>query len=294
MVSVPVQAARGGGPIGRRSSGGGRTRLWVLLAAVLIVLALTYIPFLIVLNNSFKSSGQFIAHPFGVSLNLHFHNYVTAFKGVDEYLLNTIIVAAVSVIIGVPAGALGAYAFAKMEFRGKGVVFVGYLGLLMVPWTLTLIPLFVEIQRYQLFNTWWALVLPYAAGAQPLNLFLFRTFFEQIPDELYQSARVDGCGELAVLRRIVTPLAMPVLLTGAVLMFVDAWGDYLWPQLVLRDNGLLTASAGLESFVGTFSLGGGIGPEFAAYVIVMLPIMLLVAGMMKYFVAGTTQGALNI
>lgn len=263
-----------------------------LVAAVLVVL--TYIPFLFVLSNSFKNQAEYVQHPLGVALHFHLSNYARAWSGVDRYLLNTVIVAVVSVVIGVPAGALGAYAFAELRFRGKGAVFFGYLALLMIPWTLTLIPLFIEVQTYHLFNTWWALILPYAAGAQPLNLFLFRTFFEQLPSELYQSARVDGCNDLQILIRVVCPLAIPILLTGGLLMFVNAWGDYLWPELVLRSNGLQTASAGLETFVATFNLGTGSGPEFAAYVIVMAPIMLLVGVMMKYFVAGMTQGAMNI
>lgn len=212
----------------------------------------------------------------------------------SRYLLNTVAVAVLSVAVGVPAAALGAYAFAEMNFKGKEAAFVGYLGLLMVPWTLTLIPLFIEVQTYQLFDTWWALVLPYAAGAQPLNLFLFRTFFEQIPKDLYASARVDGCSEVKVLTRIVCPLAVPILLTGSVLMFVNAWGDYLWPELVLRSQHLQTVSAGLETFLGSFNLGAGAGPEFAAYVIIMVPVIVFICAMMKYFVAGMTRGALKI
>lgn len=272
----------------------GRGRLAVLGACGLVIVAITYVPFVFVLANSMKNEAQYAQHPLAIMWTFHISNYSQAWRGVNRYLLNTIIVAVLSVAVGVPAGALGAYAFAQFDFKGKGVLFLAYLGLLMVPWTLTLIPLFIEVQTYHMFNTWWALILPYAAGAQPLNLFLFRTFFEQIPKDLYASARVDGCSELKILTRIVSPLAVPILLTGAVLMFVNAWGDYLWPELVLRSQNLQTASAGLETFLASFNLGAGSGPEFAAYVIVMVPVVLFVCGMMKYFVAGMTRGALKV
>jgi hypothetical protein len=103
--------------------------------------------------------------------------------------------------------------------------------LLLVPWTLTLIPLFLTIQKLHFFNTWWALILPYAASAQPLLVLIFRGFFEQIPRELLEGARVDGCAERQVLARIVVPLTRPVLLTGVILVMINVWGDYLWPTI---------------------------------------------------------------
>ena len=118
----------------------------------------------------------------------------------SHQLLNTIIVAALAIVIGVTAAALGAYAFSQLRFRGKELLFLAYVALLLIPWTLTLIPLFLTIQKLHFFNTWWALVLPYAASAQPLLVLIFRGFFEQIPRELLESARVDGCAERQVLR----------------------------------------------------------------------------------------------
>lgn len=264
------------------------------ICCALLILALTYLPFLFVIENSFKSAAQYASDPVGLQFTFHGSNYAQAWDGMDRYLLNTVIVAAISVAIGVPAAAVGAYAFAHLKLPGKRLLFVAFFGLLMIPWTLTLIPLYLEVRSYHLLNSWFALVLPYAAGAQPLNVFLFRTFFEGIPDELIASARVDGCGEMKILARIVAPLAMPILLTGTVLMFVSAWGDYLWPQLVLQNTNMLTVSSGLELFLGSFGNNGGAsGPQYAAFVIVMIPVMLLVGVTMKYFVRGITRGAVK-
>ena len=233
-------------------------------------------------------------NPFGLFTSFDWSNYVQAWGGMDRYLLNTVIVAVLSVLIGIPAAAAGAYGFVQSQFRFKQAVFYMYLGLLMVPGILTIIPLFLETKSFGLFDTMWALILPYAAGNQSFLIFLFRTFFEGIPDELFESSRIDGCTEFGILWRIVVPLSVPVMLTGTVLMFIEIWGDYLWPSIVLPNYHLLTVSAGLQLFLGSFGSSGlGAGAGFAAYVIVMIPMMLLVAGAMKWFVNGITGGALK-
>jgi ABC-type glycerol-3-phosphate transport system permease component len=219
-------------------------------------------------------------------------NYVTAWTGVSHQLVNTVVVAAVTIVIGVTAAALGAYAFSQLRFRGKEVLFFAYVALLLVPWTLTLIPLFLTIQKLHFFNTWWALILPYAASAQPLLVLIFRGFFEQIPRELLESARVDGCAERQVLARIVVPLTRPVLLTGAILVMINVWGDYLWPSIVIQDPSKITISAGIQQFVASFGLNTSSGGAvFAAFVIATAPMFILVGCTMRYFVSGLTEGA---
>ena len=205
------------------------------------------------------------------------------------------IVAALSILIGVTAAALGAYAFSQLRFRGRELLFMAYLCLLFVPWTLTLIPLFLTVQKLHLFNTMWALVLPYAASAQPLLVLLYRGFFDQIPRELLESARVDGCSERRVLWKIVAPLTRPVLLTGAILVAINVWGDYLWPTVAIQDPHRTTISAGVQQFVGSFGLDlSSGGAVFAAYVIATFPMFLLVGFTMRYFVSGLTEGALKL
>ena len=271
-----------------------RARTVSVIAGAVIVLALTYIPLLFVLSNSLKSTEQFIMAPFALFQSFRWQNYAVAWGGVALYLRNTLMVAALSVLIGIPSAAVAAYGFAQWHFKGKQLLFIAYLGLLMIPWTLTLIPLFVEMKTLGLFNSWWALIFSYASGSQPLLVFLFRTFFEGVPVELIESGRLDGCSEGGILIRIVAPLSIPVLFTGMILMFVSIWGDYIWPLVVLPDYHMLTISAGLQLFVSNFgNTGHGLGPEFAAYVIAMAPIIVVISVAMKYFVNGVTNGALK-
>lgn len=291
---LPAAARRRPGP-----GWGARRRrryVWLTAAAGAVLVVMTYFPTIFVLSNSLKSGqGIFSSSVFSLFTQFDYRNYLTAWSGVSHQLINTIIVAAASIAIGVTAAALGAYAFSQLRFRGKGLLFMAYVALLLIPWTLTLIPLFLTIQKLHFFNTWWALILPYAATAQPLLVLIFRGFFEQIPRELYESARVDGCTERQVLARIVVPLTIPVLMTGAILMMINVWGDYLWPVIVIQDPSKTTISAGVQQFVGGFgnNLSQG-GAVFASFVIATAPMFLLVGFTMRYFVSGLTEGATKL
>ena len=268
----------------------------VSLAAGAVIVVMTYFPIIFVVSNSLKTGQNiFTSGVFSLFTQFDYENYVTAWSGISQPLLNTIIVAVLSIIIGVVAAALGAYAFSQLRFRGKGLLFMAYVSLLLIPWTLTLIPLFLTIQKLHLFNTWWALVLPYAASAQPLLVLIFRGFFDQIPRELLESARVDGCSERQVLARIVVPLTRPVLMTGAILVTINVWGDYLWPTIVIQDPHRTTISAGVQQFVGSFGLNVSSGGSvFAAFVIATVPMFVLVGFTMRYFVSGLTEGATKL
>jgi ABC-type glycerol-3-phosphate transport system permease component len=288
-------------PRGRRAAPGGAGRWqrryrWITVIAGAVIVAMTYFPIVFVVSNSLKSGQSiFSSGVFSLFTEFDYHNYATAWSGVSHQLLNTIIVAALSIVIGVTAATLGAYAFSQLRFRGRELLFLAYVALLLVPSTLTLIPLFLTIQKLHFFNTWWALVLPYAATAQPLLVLIFRGFFDQIPRELLESARVDGCTESQVLLRIVAPLTRPILLTGAILVTINVWGDYLWPTIVIQDPSKTTISAGVQQFVGSFGLNltGG-GAVFAAFVLATAPMFVLVGFTMRYFVSGLTEGATKL
>ena len=293
------QLARPPAPAGRRARYGSprlRRYRWIAAVGGAVIVVMTYFPIIFVVSNSLKTGkGIFTSGVFSLFTQFDYENYARAWSGVSVPLVNTIIVAALSIILGVGAAALAAYAFSQLTFRGKGLLYLAYLSLLLVPWTLTLIPLFLTIQKLHLFDTWWALILPYAASAQPLLVLIFRGFFEQIPREILESARVDGCSELRVLLRIVAPLTKPVLLTGAILVTINVWGDYLWPTIVIQNPHRTTISAGVEQFVGSFGLNlSSGGSVFAAFVIATLPMFVLVGFTMRYFVAGLTEGALKL
>jgi ABC-type glycerol-3-phosphate transport system permease component len=293
---VILRLAQAGRGTGLTAATRTRRYRWISLAAGALIVAMTYFPIIFVVSNSLKTGVNIVTSGvFSLFTQFDYQNYITAWAGVRQSLLNTVIVAAGSIVIGVTAAALGAYAFSQLRFRGKELLFLAYVALLLIPWTLTLIPLFLTIQKLGLFNTWWALMLPYAASAQPLLVLIFRGFFDQIPRELLESARVDGCTEAQVLARIVAPLTRPVLLTGAILVTINVWGDYLWVTIVIQDPHKTTISAGVQQFVSSFGLNVSSGGSvFAALVIATVPMFILVGFTMRYFVSGLTEGATKL
>ena len=296
VVQTGSQAGRPPAPAVRRPAWAGRQRRryrWISVLAGALIVVMTYFPIIFVVSNSLKTGQNiFSSGVFSLFTQFDYQNYSTAWS---RPLVNTIIVAAASVALGVSAAAAGAYAFSQLRFRGKELLFLAYLALLLIPSTLTLIPLFLTIQKLHFFNTWWALILPYAATAQPLLVLIFRGFFDQIPPELLESARIDGCTEPQVLARIVVPLTRPVLLTGAILVTINVWGDYLWPTIVIQDPHKTTISAGVQQFVSSFGLNVSSGGSvFAAFVIATVPMFVLVGFTMRYFVSGLTQGATKL
>jgi multiple sugar transport system permease protein len=302
-VSSASQTAVGSGrrpPSAGRRPGGARRKLrhyrWIALLAGVVIAVMTYFPIIFVVSNSLRTGENiFTSGVFSLFTQFDYQNYAKAWTGISGPLINTVIVAAASIVIGVTAAALGAYAFSQLRFRGKGLLFLAYIALLLIPSTLTLIPLFLTIQKLHLFNSWWALILPYSATAQPLLVLIFRGFFDQIPPELLESARIDGCSESRVLLKIVTPLTKPILLTGAILVTINVWGDYLWPTIVIQTPEHTTISAGVQQYVSSFGLNVSSGGSvFAAYVIATLPAFVLIGFTMRYFVSGLTDGALKL
>lgn len=213
-------------------------------------------------------------------------------SGIAVYMGNSALYALVAVVLTLVAASLSAYAFARMRFIGKEMLFYLILGLLMIPGVLTLVPSFVLMLEFKLLNTRWALWLPYAAGGQAFAIFVLRTFFAGLPEELFESARIDGASEFTVLRRITLPLSKPILGTLALLQIYGIWNDLVWPLTVITKPELKTVMVGLLGFTSQFNTD--YGPLYAGYVIASLPLILLFALTSGLFVQGLTSGAIKI
>jgi ABC-type glycerol-3-phosphate transport system permease component len=184
--------------------------------------------------------------------------------------------------------------FARYDFPGKRIFFYLFLGLLMIPSILTLIPLFLEVKGMGLLNNWLALILPYIAGGQAITVFVLQAFFSSLPEEMFEAARIDGASEFQAFVRIAIPLSSAILGAMAIISALGVWGDYLWPTIVLQDSHLYTISAGIANYVSSFGLVAQVGPTFASYVLASLPVVILIILTMKYYVTGLTTGALKL
>ncbi len=259
---------------------------------LIILVLLTFYPFVAMIFMSLKDNPQFIHARWVPTLPFHFENYSYAWQAVGQYVFNSIFVSGVSAIGGVIFAALSAYVFARFEFPGKGFLYMMVIALMMIPGVLTLVPQFLLVRDLKLLDTYWVLILPYLAGAQPFGIMLLRTFFEGLPHELFESARLDGANELGVMRNIAIPLSMPILGTLMIMNVTSTWNDVLWPSVTLSNNKIKTIVFGLWGFQSQYYTSWG--PLNAAYTISALPLLVLFIFTSRLFIQGLTSGALKV
>jgi len=261
---------------------------------ILIILGIfTFYPFVFTIITSFKDNFQFVHNFWGITWPLHFSNYRDAWSRISRYILNSGIVTTSSVFGVLTIASISAFVFARFNFPGRDFLFLCILSLLMIPGILTLVPAFLLVKRLGLLNTYWALILPYISGGQVFAIFILRSFIASLPEELFESARVDGATTLQSFFNIAIPLSKPILVTVAIMNVLSTWNDYVWPLVTIPDGKMWTITVGIVSFSSQY---GGLemwGPMFAGYVIASIPLIILFFFTMRYFIAGLTSGALK-
>ncbi|HXD60524.1 MAG TPA: carbohydrate ABC transporter permease [Lacisediminihabitans sp.] len=259
------------------------------LKAVLIILAVVSLaPYLFMLVTSLKTNQQFADSFWQISLPLHFENYATAWNQIAPYLVNTVIVATLSIVLILAIASVSGFVLARYRFAGKHFIYGAVLVLMMVPSLAKLIPLFILMKDLGLLNTYVVLVIPYTAGGLVLGTILIRNFVEGIPQSLFDAARIDGASGARMYRSLMLPLSLPVLGTIALLIISEVWNDYFWPLLAISNNDLRTVSVGLQFFQGqNFT---DYGPLMAGYLLASLPLVVLFTFLSKYFLAGVQGG----
>ncbi|QQE77947.1 carbohydrate ABC transporter permease [Alicyclobacillus sp. SO9] len=259
---------------------------------IFLVIVSVY-PFFFMLVTSVKNNAQFYKSFFGITFPLHFGNYAKAWAAVAPYMWNTAFVAIVSVSIIVVAASLAAYAFARLRFRMKGPLYIAILSLMMIPAELTLIPLFLEIKQLGLMNSLWGLILIFSAGGQAFTIFVLRQAFASLPEEIFESARIDGCSEWRAFWRIALPLAKSVIGTMAIWNLLGVWNSFLVPLVVLNNPSKYPITVGLLQFQSQFVSQIDYGPMFAGYTIAALPLIILFVFTMRMFLRGLTSSAIK-
>lgn len=255
---------------------------------ILIVFSVVFsIPFLWSLSTSFKSLLQVFAVPhIWIPDPLQWGNYVEIFAKLPFHLFfrNTIIITALALFGQLASAAVVAYAFARLRWFGRDILFVVLLSTLMLPSQVTLIPQYLLFQKLGWINTWLPLIVPYFFGGGVFNIFLLRQFFKTIPLDLEDAARIDGCSHLRIFLQIMLPLAKPALATLAVLSFIHHWNDFLGPLVYLQSYRLYPISMGINMFKGAYN----IFPHYlmAASIVALIPVLLLFFFAQKYFVKG--------
>jgi ABC-type glycerol-3-phosphate transport system permease component len=264
--------------------------------ALIIIGALALFPMYFMAVTGLKNGIQLEQNPFNVAIAHPFGTfYRIAWDYIDGDLLRTILIIGASVVGILVFGMMSAYAFARMEFLGSGVLFYAVFGLLLIPSFLTLIPLFLEVRGMGLVDDPLALILPYIAGGQAFAIFVFRSSIQGIPEYLFEAARIDGASHLTMLFRIAAPLSRPIIIAVGLLNATAFWGDYVFPSLVLAVP-QSTAAMAIGNFQPPPSVPSinVVNMEFAAYTIVSIPIILLFIFFIRYFISGMATGAVKM
>lgn len=261
----------------------------ILTHSVLIPFALIFmLPFLWMLSTSLKSDTQlFVYPPILVPIPPAWSNYPTAVVYIDFflYLRNTLIIAVTATIGALISGSLVAYSLARLQWPGRNLLFILTVATLMLPFQVTLVPLFLVFKALGWVGDFRPLIVPQFFGGA-LYIFLLRQFFMTIPMELSEAAYIDGATELRIYASIVMPLAKPALATVAIFEFIARWRDYLGPLIYLNNQNLYTLSLGIYEYRSQY--GAEWGLLMAASVLITLPIVLLFFFLQKTFVQGIT------
>jgi multiple sugar transport system permease protein/raffinose/stachyose/melibiose transport system permease protein len=228
----------------------------------------------------------------GVSWPLHIENYAIAWGMISRPLFNSMLVSVSSAVGTVVFASLSAYVFARYRFPGRELLFYAVISLLMIPNVFQLIPRFMLVKDLKLLNTYWALILPYIAGGQIFAIFVLRSFFASLPQELFDAAKIDGASDLKTFLYIAVPLSRSIIATLAILRLQQAWNDFIWPLVSTTDSNLRTAIVQLSFLQGEY--GTQIGPMFAGYILGSVPLLIIFAFGMKQFIAGMTSGAIKV
>jgi ABC-type glycerol-3-phosphate transport system permease component len=271
----------------------------VIHAVLLVLLALTLYPLVSMLMLSFKTPLQWTNDRWLLTFPLRVQNYAIAWNLIKQYLLNTVLVGCIGCLIMLFLSSLTAFVFARMRFPGREILYYAIISLLMVPAILSLVPAFMLYKNLGLLNSYWTMIVSVASGGSVYGVFLLRTFFASIPEELFEAARVDGCTTMQLYWRICIPLSYPILGTLAIQSLVATWNSFIWPSVTIQDNQVQVISVGLlrltESL--TTTTGGdaaAYGPLFAGYVIASLPLLLIFVFASKYYIEGLTSSGMKL
>lgn len=261
----------------------------VILIFFVLVVALPYVT--MVLDSLKPQYEIFTFPPTFLPSHLYLENYRKLFAETMyvRWYMNTLIVALSRTVLSLFLCTLAGFAFAKYEFKFKKPLFIFVIATFTLPFEVVLVPLYQLTQALGWINTYWVMIVPFAADA--FIIFLARQYILAVPTELLEAARMDGAGELTIFMRIVVPVLKPALAVMSILLFNGAWNDYLWPLIVISDQNLFVLNLALPSLRGPY--GNEYGLVLAGAALATLPVVAVFVFMQRQFIEGIMAGALK-
>lgn len=251
-------------------------------------------PFALMIFGSLKTETAFLANPVSPPTTFELRNYQFAWNEarIPKFALNSLIVSAGTVLLTLVTGSMAAFALSRIRFRGRSSIYLAFVLLLTVPVQIYIIPLYIIIVRAHLSDSLVGLILPYTTGSLPLAVFLLKTYFDQLPSEVMDAARLDGCSNRMILLKVVLPLSRPVLSTVAIFTFVQSWNEFFLALVFIHNPDLQTLPLGLQAFfVNQYETQF---PQlFATLALSIAPVVIIYLFLQKQFIAGLTAGAVK-
>ncbi len=265
----------------------------MILYVVLIALALVMlVPFVWMLSASFKLDKDVFIFPIEwIPKNPRWQNYVDIWSKIPlmTFVLNTAKLTLIVTFLQLLTSSFAAYAFAKLDFKGKDLLFLAYIATIAVPWQVYMVPQFMMMRSMGLADTHLAIIFLQAFSA--FGVFMMKQFYEGIPTELCEAARIDGMTEYQIWYRIMLPLSKPSLSTLTIFTFVNTWNDFLGPLIYLTTESKKTLQLGLRMFISQF--GSEYGLIMAASVLSLIPVLIVFLSLQKYFVEGVAASGVK-
>lgn len=265
----------------------------VILYVVLIALALVMlVPFAWMLSASFKLDKDVFIFPIQwIPENPRWQNYVDIWHKIplSKFVLNTVKLTLNVTFLQLLTSSFAAYAFAKLQFKGKNTLFLAYITTIAVPWQVYMVPQFMMMRSFGLADTHLAIICLQAFSA--FGVFMMKQFYEGIPTELCEAARIDGMTEYQIWYRVMLPLSKPALSTLTIFTFVNTWNDFLGPLIYLTTESKKTLQLGLRMFISQF--GSEYGLIMAASVLSLIPVLIVFLSLQKYFVEGVAASGVK-
>ena len=249
-------------------------------------------PFYWMILTSFKSLGEYNAEsiPKFFTLSPTLENYIEAFTSVNllDYIFNTVIFTVLTTLIMIVVITFAAFAFARLEFRGKDLLFTLILSLMMIPNELVVITNYATITNLDLRNTFTGLILPSVTSV--FYVYLLKENFQSVPDQLYYAAKVDGTSDLKYLFKVMIPICKPTLITVTILKVIECWNSYVWPRLVTDDENYFLVSNGIQAIRESGLGRDNIPTMMAAVVVVSVPLIVIFLIFKKKIIEGVSRG----
>lgn len=265
---------------------------WVLNAVSILIAFIFIAPILWALTVSFQHEGKQISSVidwFTPPYTLENYPNIILNSGVPTWVFNSILVTVIVTVLTVIVSSMAAYAMAKLKFKGRNALYLYFLIGILVPGEATIVPLFITANGLNLIDTYAGLILPTVAGS--MNLIIMITFFQSLPNELLEAAKIDGAGEVRIFFQIALPLSKTILATVSIFAFVGSWNNYLWPLLCTMSEELYTLPIGIPTFAGTYTVD--YVQPLTACLVAALPMIFIYILFERQIVAGITSGAIK-